>query len=211
MYVASDAKPDGELAIHSRESTLFRRPGSTLTTSEPLFKAAMLHLAEIWPRSILFPDLVVAARRKLNQLPQLVDPERVNYENKVIGFPLLRCFSTTHVDLTVCPSNFEVHPGELPTASRLSRYQASLSNQVTNLCHASVRINDLQRHLLQQLDGRHDREALIEYLIRQVQTGKLVAQEQGAEVRDENRVREILAQILESNLVELAQQYLLTH
>ncbi len=209
LYVASNARPADKCDVHSREPTVFQRPGSTLTTSEPLVKAAMLHLAEIWPRSVQFRDLVNSARRRLNPKPLVLDAERVQRECETIARPLLRCYATTHVELSVRAPSVEIEPSSSPQATRLARHQAIASNQITNLWHQSVSVSDLQRHLLQRLDGAHDREALVDFLVEQVNIGKLVVHEQGTAVNDSDRVRELLGQILETNLKQLGSRGLL--
>ncbi len=139
----------------------------------------------------------------------MLDPERVRREHEIIALPMIRCFATTHVDLCFSPSLFAKVATEKPTTSKLVRYQASVSNQVTNLCHQTVPISDLQRHLLQRLDGAHDRSQLVDFLVEQVEQGKLIAHEAGDEVRDPTRVREMLTDILESNLLQLTRKCLL--
>ncbi len=195
LFVASNARTEQENDLHSSKPVTFARPGSTMTTREPLVKAAMECLAEHWPKSIRFTDLVTLARRKLDPTPQLISPERVRHEQRAIAVPLLRCFATTHVDLSVCPTAFSLKPDELPMVSNLARYQAGESNQLTNLNHQTVSVSDIQRQLMLRLDGKNDR--------------KLVAHDEGSEIRDPARIREMLSGVLESNLNSLAKKALL--
>jgi hypothetical protein len=52
--------------------------------------------------------------------------------------------------------------GETPPASALARHQATTGDLVTNLRHATVRIeDDLGRRLVTLLDGTRDRAALV--------------------------------------------------
>jgi methyltransferase-like protein len=152
LYVSSNAQPEETVELRTSKPITYARPGSTMTTREPLVKAAMQYLAEQWPKSVPFNELVTMARRKLDPTPQLLSPERIRHEQRAIATPLLRCFATTHVDLSVCPTPFSLTAGECPTVSRLARYQAQESNQVTNLLHQTVSVSDLQRHLIQCLD-----------------------------------------------------------
>lgn len=102
-----------------------------------------------------------------------------------------------------------IEPPTFPWTPRLARFQAVSSNRVTNLWHRSVTVSDLQRHLLQWLDGNHDRAALVEQLNRRVNDGSLIVHEQGTAVGDSQRVRELLNDILENNLVQLGAKGLL--
>src|SRR5439155_17691385 len=77
LYIASSAEPETpKLDVRSRDQVIFRRPGSTLTTKEPLVKAAMIHLRSIWPRRIKFHELLSAARGRLQECPVIADRER---------------------------------------------------------------------------------------------------------------------------------------
>lgn len=62
--------------VHSRDRVTFRGRHSVMTTNEPLVKAAMLHLAERWPRSVSLSSLLAAARSRLNPSPVVVDTWR---------------------------------------------------------------------------------------------------------------------------------------
>jgi methyltransferase-like protein len=210
LFVSSNSQPEETVELRSSKPVSYARPGSTMMTREPLVKAAMQYLAEQWPKSVPFQELVTMARRKLDPTPQLLSPERVRHEQRAIATPLLRCFATTHVDLSVCPTPFSLNAGDYPAVPRLARYQAQNSNQVTNLMHQTISVSDLQRHLIQRLDGKHDRSQLVEFLVDQVAQGKLVAHDEGTEVRGEERVREMLTDVLESSLNSLASKWLFT-
>jgi hypothetical protein len=77
---------------------------------------------------------------------------------------------------------------------------------VTNLWHESVRLADLQRHVLRHLDGRHDRAALTDTLCSEVHRGKLAVQDAGRPVKDEERIRQIVSGILDDNLRDIARK-----
>lgn len=204
MYVASNARPKDEINVRVREPVKFERPGSTMTTSEPLVKAAMVHLADQWPRPVYFRDLLNAARRVLSPGPVVLDAERVRREAEILARPLIQCYGTTHVELSMRGPAFTVTPPERPLAARLARYQARQSSKVTNLWHQSVTISDLQRHLLPELSGFLDRAAIVERLAEHIEQGSLIVHEQGVAVDDAPRARELLAGILENNLQQLA-------
>lgn len=211
MFIASDTRPDSERApdIRSRVPMTFRRRGSTLTSSEPLVKAAMIHLGEQWPRAIYFGDLLNAARRSLSPGPLVLEAERVKREVDILAGPLTKCFATTHVDIFTSPPRFTLEVSDCPFALRLARHQARASRRVTNVWHCSVQLTDLQRNLLCHLDGSHSSEDLIDVLLGEVRSGSLVVHEQGTAVADQQRSREILIDILHSNLQQLGAKGLL--
>jgi len=61
----------------------------------------------------------------------------------------------------------------------LARWQAARGPAVTNLYHEIVRLGEFERHVLQRLDGKHDRRRLVEDLCDLVARGELSVQEDG--------------------------------
>jgi methyltransferase-like protein len=205
LHVASSAKPEtDQVAIQSTEKVTFRGPSSVLSTSEPLVKAAMLHLAAAWPRPVPFAALFAAARSKLHPEPVVVDTSHVTHDTHRLAEPLLRCYATSIVSLSVQGASFTLEVTQRPTASRLARWQSQSSNTVTNLNHESVRLNDLDRHVLPILDGDHDREAIVAALTDCVSSGALVIHDRGMSVDDPVRISDILADQLDACLKRLA-------
>jgi methyltransferase-like protein len=64
-------------------------------------------------------------------------------------------------------------PGELPVASPLARLQAATAAEVTNLRHETVRLDDIESHVLRQLDGTRSRNVLLTELLGLVDQGLL--------------------------------------
>jgi len=211
MHVATSAKPeDPDLDIRSWDRVTFRRRGSTLTTVEPLVKAAVLHLSQAWPEPVAFRQLLAAARARLHDGPMIVGSNSADREAQALAKPLIRCYATTHIDLSVRPAAFTLQVAPQPVASRLARHQTLDSDFVTNLKHESVPLNDLERHLVQNMDGTNDWDALVEILAREVAGGRLVVLDGGQPVADPDRARQIIVQILEEVLNGLARKCLLS-
>lgn len=213
LLAASSARPedDGPPSIDSRQSVRFVRGPSSLTSAEPLVKSAMLHLRAMWPQPVPFDDLLSAARRRLAPGPMILDADRLEAEKRVLAGPLIRCFATNHVDLHFAPHCFTLNLRDRPVASRLARYQARSAKRVTSLRHDVVPLTDLQRFLLQRLDGNHDRNQLLEALQNEISGGSLIVLDDGTEVRSPDRSRVILQNLLEKNLTELARKALLAY
>lgn len=210
LHVASPAKPETQpIDIHNRETVTFRGPSSVLTTSEPIVKAAMLQLGEAWPRSVPFATLFAAARSKLNPQPVVVDTAHVTYDTQQLAEPLLRCYATALVSLSVQPSAFALEVSLQPRATQLARLQAAGGNSVTNCQHNTVHLNDLERHVLPHLDGEHDRSAIVASLAKRVADGRLVIHEQGVPVIDATRISQVLTEAIEPCLERLARLALL--
>lgn len=210
LHVSSPAKPESQpVDIHNRDTVTFRGPSSVMTSSEPVVKAAMLQLGEAWPRSLPFATLFAAARSKLNPQPVVVDISHVTYDTQQLAEPLLRCYATALITLSVQPSRFTLEVSSRPLASRLARLQAGSGNSVTNHHHDTVHLNDLERHVLPHLDGEHDRAAIVAALAERVAAGDLVIHEQGVPVIEPTRIGQVLADAIELCLGRLAKLALL--
>ncbi len=169
----SEAKPD----LGCGEVVEFVGPkGASLRTDHPLVKAAFVRLGDSWPRAVSVAELVESAGaaggglRDSEAVPALCDA-------------LLRSYAGNLVQLQLYPPQFALEAGEQPTASPLARLQARTGSVVTNLRHASVRIeDDLGRHLVTLLDGTRDRRMLLAELEDFVNSGALALDEDAAKV-----------------------------
>jgi methyltransferase-like protein len=97
--------------------------------------------------------------------------------------------------------------GERPAASVLARWQASQGLPATNRRHEGVRLTDLERCLLAQLDGGHDRAALRQVLSAAVQRGDFEIRRNQEPVKDPDDAT--LTQIIDHTLRALGQQALI--
>ena len=146
LAVSSPARAIGE--PDADEQLTFEGPaGSALTTDHPLVARALARVGESWPAAV--------------QVRELLAGETHERDRFAVCDALLRAYGANLVQLHVRPPSLSVRPGERPEASPLARHQAREGPVVTNLRHASVRIeDDLGRRLVELLDGRRDRAAL---------------------------------------------------
>lgn len=135
-------------AQRSADGLTFESPtGSTLTTDHPLVIDALERAARSWPGALWVRELIA---------PGAPEAERV-----ALCDALLRSYAANLVALHVHPPALTTAPGDAPRTSALARHQAGTGQVVTNLRHASVRIEDeLGRRLVTLLDGTRDRAAL---------------------------------------------------
>ena len=143
--MSTQARPRASPAPTARQA--FAGPtGSTLTTDHPLVIDALKRAASAWPAAVWVRDLL--GRRRSGRARALCDA-------------LLRSYAANLVALHVHPPRPTTAPGDAPRATALARHQAAAGETVTNLRHASVRIeDDLGRRLVTLLDGTRDRAAL---------------------------------------------------
>jgi methyltransferase-like protein/cyclopropane fatty-acyl-phospholipid synthase-like methyltransferase len=190
----------------------FRGPsGVTLNSSVPLAKAAMLCLAEAWPRALTFSELREHARARLQPDFQ-PDAAAIAKDAQTLGQCLLTCYtsaSSSLLELHVHPARFVMEIAEKPTASPLARLQATAGPHATNLRHETVRLSDFERQLVIVLDGSRDRDALVTALADVVQRGVLTVRENQQPITDPQRLRLILQAALQEELPRLAKFALL--
>jgi len=132
----------------ARDERTFEGPtGSTLTTDHPLVTEALLRAARSWPAAVW--------------VSELVPPGATDADGAALCDALLRAYAANLVALHVHPPRLTTTPGPAPRTTALARHQARGGEMVTNLRHASVRIEDeLGRRLITLLDGTRDRAAL---------------------------------------------------
>ena len=138
--VRSEPGPDGTVAFEGPT-------GSTVTTDHPLVIDALKRAAGAWPAAVWVRDLL--------------GPEAGDAERAALCDALLRSYAANLVALHVYPPRLTTTAADAPQTSALARHQAREGAVVTNLRHASVRIEDeLGRRLVTLLDGTRDRAAL---------------------------------------------------
>ncbi len=215
LYVASCALPVApEPDVHAVAVAQFRAPdGAILSTDHPLTKAAMLHLAQIWPRAIRLDALLPAARSRLGMAaggPQ--EDARAAIEAEVLATNLLKAhtYSGNLVELHTFEPSFVTEIAGCPVASPVARLQAQGGDRVTNLRHERIELGEMNSFLLLRLDGSRDRAALVNALEEgPVAEGLLVIQQEGQPVQDAEKRRELLAVSVEQRLAWLARAGLL--
>jgi SAM-dependent methyltransferase/methyltransferase-like protein len=203
MHLTSLVKPvAAQPDIHSTAVEEFRTAeGTQLTTNNPVVKAALVILFEVWPRSVPFGGLWAAVCDRLAAAAP-TDPGP-------LAEALLQCYLSGLVELHVYPPGFAAQPGACPVASPLARLQAGGSEPIANLRHHVVGLEGLDRILLPYLDGSRDREALLGALTEAVLSGELDMRQGDKPLRDRDAIRELLAGSLEDCLQRLAKGALL--
>jgi methyltransferase-like protein/SAM-dependent methyltransferase len=214
MHVASRAVPDAaEPNLHERSVEKFKSlDGAVFSIDHPISKAAMLHLAVNWPRTVPFDELLQAALARLNRGANGRAVALKDDDAYVLQSNLLKAFvySDYLVEAHVHPPAFVVAVSERPEASPWARYQAGFEGKVTNLRHERVEIDELTRWLLPYVDGTRTFADLMDLLLAgPVAEGKLVAQQDDQPLSDPAAVREVLGAELRENLKWLGKAALL--
>jgi methyltransferase-like protein/cyclopropane fatty-acyl-phospholipid synthase-like methyltransferase len=186
--------------------------GRTLTSSDPVVKAAFIILAEEFPRSVPFEELCKRARQKINKGEE-VTAEQTNEDQLNLGKAILSAYATAFtavVELHVWSPTFAMSVSEKPTASRLARHLATVGNRVTNAFHQSVTLSDFDRQLMQYLNGENDVKQLVDQMTDLVGRGVLNMQIDQKPVTDKMMIRKAMAPTIEQQLPKLARAALLS-
>jgi len=165
LHVASALRPASpDLDVRSNREERFQSPrGPGPTTTDPLLKAALVHLAEHWPQAVPFAALAGAARARLGPGGAHGRFDGADAE-QALGKNLLQLYSANMAELRTRALPFVREIAERPRASPLARRQAVAGPVVTNLRHESVPLNAWQRQVLCLLDGSRNRAELLDRL-----------------------------------------------
>ncbi len=140
-----------------------------LTFHDPIQKTALVYLAEQLPRPVPFHELAQASAASLDgqaeQAASAAEIARVLYLIHTF-YPSLINFNTW-----VPPSTLQV--SERPTASAVARLLAATGNQVTNLIHRRVEMEEHNRYLLWCLNGERNQAELVDMVSAAWQAGKI--------------------------------------
>jgi methyltransferase-like protein len=168
----------------------FQGAGGSITLTDPYAKTALAMLIEAVPMPVAFDDLVVGARERIGGN----DGRSVSKENdfQSLGNVIVQCFIHGYVKLQLTPPVFTATLSEKPVAYPLARLMAETSTTVTNARHEMVTLNDFDQHVLRTLDGAHDQNSIIQFLMDLMAQGKLVARENNQPVQDQDRRRAIV-------------------
>ena len=151
---ALDYAPEMVTSLHSNAPMEFTSQSSfSVTVNQPFVKAALLELANAWPATRSFDQLIAAASSAIETTPEEAE--------KMLRELLLRIHMPGVLEMSVLPWKYTSVVSERPVASRLARLQAGRGNRVTSLRHRPVEFEaPLPRLVLPLLDGSRDLDAL---------------------------------------------------
>ena len=177
-----------------------------ISSSEPIVKAALLTLGEVWPATIPFRELLERAgrRQESERTGKEWKTQAIEAGGNVLGTALLVCCATGLCELQVQQDQFVTSVGVKPCACPLVKLQAVSGNGVTNRRHEGLQLGKFERHLISLLDGKHDREELIEELAVLAANKTLNVSIDERIVTDSAEIRKIMAIALEDALHRLA-------
>ena len=203
MFVASRIKPVSENpSIDTITVEQFRSTdGATLSTDHPVSKAALLHLAQVWPRAISIGELLAAARARVNAAPDRMDDDAVDLMANLLK---AYTYSSQLVELHTFQPPLVGTLSERPIASAIARFEARQGSIVANLWHERAHLTPLNRQLVRLLDGTRDRTAVLDSLVKLAIEEKIHLKVDGQPITEEGQMRQLLDRELDQNLQWLA-------
>ncbi|OQW94974.1 MAG: hypothetical protein BWK79_03985 [Beggiatoa sp. IS2] len=185
----------------------FQNNRGYVATDRAFAQAALYYLGEQWPRAVPFTEMLEQAQRASGQ--DATNAENVDDTAEI----LLRCYLGGLIEVYRYPPSLMISVSERPQASRLAQWQATRSQQVTNLRCESLNIaNVLCLQLLPHLDGTRDRTALLELVKTWIKQEIIVinVQQENREIKlVAGEMEELLPSILEEALHLIARSSLL--
>ena len=195
LHAASSARPvsaEPDLSPGVPE-TFENERGKPFSSSHPAAKALLVALADAWPASVSFDELLA----------------RVGAGETLLADLLWSLYWSGVAELHVEPPRCASFVSERPRASELARRQAARGAFVTNLRRRVLKIDDpIAKLLLLHLDGARDRASLLRLLDEEAAAGRLDVTA-GEQRVDPARIPMVLQAVLDHHLVRLARLALL--
>ena len=208
FYIASSAHPVSQIPeISSEVEEEFRNAqGASMKTGHPIAKAAIVELADAWPASLDFNELLNRVRNRL----QGENDAALEGDETSLSKIILWTYAAGLVELHIDQPVFTLNLSERPVASPLAQLQLQSGNHITNLRHTSVQMEGpLENRLLLLLDGTRDRTDILHELANMVESGAASLRLNDIEVRDRLKAIEFLSKGLEASLKQIAHLALL--
>lgn len=176
---------------------------------QPIVKAALVHLAKVWPVPIPFDALLGAARTLLG-LPKTPPEAEKQAARNELASALLLCYRSRIIELHAHPLGLVHEPSSKPSTTALIRLQAEKGNFATNLRHEAVALNPFERQMLRLLDGTRNKADLTSELGKLVRDKVLKVEVDGKPLEDAKQLQNSLQAAVDQTLPQLARRGLLT-
>ncbi len=198
--LATSVKGAKDLDIHDSRTVTLQSPAKgNMNVGNRMVKSAITCLADVFPNYLEFEDLHQAA---LDRLGPLADDTSERTGADVLGLAVLSAFGIGMFDICVhppfCAKKWDGNPRTTP----LARHQAQTKNKVTNLRHEIVNLDDLTRHVVRRLDGKHDTPALIGSLEEAISSGQMTVKKHGEPI--EKLDPAFLSNVIDGTLTKLS-------
>jgi methyltransferase-like protein/2-polyprenyl-3-methyl-5-hydroxy-6-metoxy-1,4-benzoquinol methylase len=169
-----------------------------LSTTDPLFKTALLTLSEVYPRSMSFEELWTLTKSRLSRSGVEAGPHP-----DALATRLLQAYNANSVEFHSHEPSFPASLSETPEALPMARITAETNTSVPNLRHRQVALSEFDRLVIRQLDGKRTRAEIVEHLVKAVAEGQFTVNQNGIPLRDPATIRPIMEKSLPPSLNRL--------
>jgi SAM-dependent methyltransferase len=159
LFLSSTLKPVGEVddISASKVEKFISAKGQQMQIDHPLTKAALLHLGEIWGRSIGTAELLEEAKEIVERSGGTSD----DWDNEfgIARSVLLQiCLGSDMIEVHSYAPDAGNRAGTRPMVNRLSVWQLRDADNVLTLLNKDLKLNDTTaHHLLEIMDGTRPR------------------------------------------------------
>jgi methyltransferase-like protein len=207
QFETSKGSPD-EPGRAASGAQRFRTAYGVLEVTDVGSKLALTQLARNASRAMPLPELLAAIQDDARQLP--AENATVNIDLRQLAQRVLDWYATGVVELSTWAPAFNSQITARPVASELARYEASRGWDVSSLMHRRIQLADpLARQVLQLLDGRHDREQLVEELLSSEQSTEIGSRRNQGRTAAQSEIAAALRRKVDHCLQDFARQSLL--
>ncbi len=194
--------------VESQRQRRFRTPYGILEVTEPGVEVALAQLARRRSQAISLPTLFKAIRDEASSMP--AGSSLSELDAGQLAQWVLDWYSTGAVELSTWAPKYVNEVTARPLASHLARYEADRGWDVSTMVHRRVRLNDpLARQTLQLLDGRHDREQIVQALLPHILSAKVGSSQDKRSIDGKSEIAAALRQQVDVFLQDFARQALL--
>jgi methyltransferase-like protein/ubiquinone/menaquinone biosynthesis C-methylase UbiE len=163
FFLSSSIRPQSqtpELAAQKVEKFVGIK-GVGIEIDHPLTKAALVHLGEIWGRTISLNELLQKAKETI--VGKGFTTQNWDEQFYITSAILLQiCRGTGLIELHLFQPEAETEVSEKPKTNALAKWQLPQANNVTTLLNLDVKIEDeISRHLLETCDGMLTQEQIL--------------------------------------------------
>jgi methyltransferase-like protein len=169
-----------------------------LSTIDPIFKVALLSLAEAYPRSLTFDELWSLSRTRLAR----AGVEVADDPNLLAG-RMLQAFGANALELHTFEPPIPTAISDKPKALATARQIAEAGGGMPNYRHRLTALSDFDRLVLCQLDGDRTHAEIVDRLVEAVVAGKFAIQQNAIPMKDPAQIRPILERSLPPSLERL--------
>lgn len=162
-YICSILSCNEEIDLDSTQPQVFQdQTGTEFDISHPLTKVAIVELAQIYPNSYSYGELVNRSQSILS----VYGSEMANDDPDELLTELFNLYLSRGIRLSVVQRNFDSNLAEFPKASPLAQIYGQLNRCcIASVHHNSILMDEVSNYLLSLLTGENTLEDIVSDVI----------------------------------------------